>query len=80
MKVKELDKTVNVAWSPPAVHPILLAAGTAAHQLDASFSTTASLEIHALNLGEPGLDMTLQASVPSEQRYVILFPLFHVKS
>ncbi|KAJ1529899.1 hypothetical protein ONE63_006629 [Megalurothrips usitatus] len=69
MKVKELDKTVNVAWSPQAQHPIFLAAGTAAQQLDASFSTSSSLEIHALNLGEPGLEMQLVASAPSEQRF-----------
>lgn len=68
MKVKELDKTVNVAWSPPAQHPILLAAGTAAQQLDASFSTSSTLEIHALNLGDPGVEMQVLASAPSEQR------------
>lgn len=69
MKIKELDKTVNVAWSPAAQHPIVLAAGTAAQQLDASFSTSSTLELHALNLGEPGLEMQLLASAPSEQRF-----------
>ncbi|CAG2055734.1 unnamed protein product, partial [Timema podura] len=68
MKVKEIDRTVNVAWSPAAQHPIMLAAGTAAQQLDSSFSTSASLELYALNLTEPGLDMDLKASVPSEFR------------
>ena len=72
MKVKELDKTVNVAWSPPAQHPIVLAAGTAAQQLDASFSTSSCLELHALNLGEPGLEMHLLASAPSDQRYSLI--------
>ncbi|KAK3915327.1 Protein transport protein Sec31A [Frankliniella fusca] len=69
MKVKELDKTVNVAWSPAAQHPIVLAAGTAAQQLDASFSTSSTLELHGLNLGEPGLEMQLLASAPSDQRF-----------
>ncbi|PSN56122.1 Protein transport protein Sec31A [Blattella germanica] len=69
MKVKELERTVNVSWSPAAQHPILLAAGTAAQQLDASFSTSAALEIYSLNLTEPGLDMELRASVPSEHRF-----------
>nr|CAD7461362.1 unnamed protein product [Timema tahoe] len=69
MKVKEIDRTVNVAWSPAAQHPIMLAAGTAAQQLDSSFSTSASLELYALNLTEPGLDMDLKASVPSEFRF-----------
>ncbi|XP_076674172.1 COPII coat complex component secretory 31 isoform X3 [Andrena cerasifolii] len=69
MKVKELLKTVNVAWSPPAQHPILLAAGTAAQQLDASFNTSASLDLYSLNLQEPGYDLELKASVASDHRF-----------
>ncbi|KAJ8680760.1 hypothetical protein QAD02_016547 [Eretmocerus hayati] len=69
MKIKELHKTVNVAWSPPGQYPILLAAGTAAQQLDASFSTNASLDLYSLNLQQPGYDMQLSASVPSDQRF-----------
>lgn len=68
MKVKELLKTVNVAWSPAAQHPILLAAGTAAQQLDASFNTSASLDLYSLNLQQPGYDLELKASVASEHR------------
>ena len=37
MKVKELDVTANLAWSPDAVSPVYLATGTAAQQLDATF-------------------------------------------
>ena len=37
MKIKEIDRTANVAWSPASQHPIYLAAGTAAQQLDATF-------------------------------------------
>ncbi|CAL1674596.1 unnamed protein product [Lasius platythorax] len=69
MKVKELLKTVNVAWSPPAQYPIMLAAGTAAQQLDASFSTSASLDLYSLNLQQPGYEMELKASVPSDHRF-----------
>lgn len=68
MKVKELDRTVNIAWSPVQQQPVLLAAGTAAQQLDASFSTSAAVEIYGLNLGEPGLDLELKASMPSQFR------------
>lgn len=68
MKVKEIERTANVSWSPAAQHPVLLAAGTAAQQLDASFSTTAALEIYSLNLTEPGLDMELRTSLPSDYR------------
>ncbi|GBL69894.1 Protein transport protein Sec31A, partial [Araneus ventricosus] len=66
MKVKEIDRTANIAWSPAAHHPIYIAAGTAAQQLDATFSTTAALEIYALNLTEPGLDMCMKGSVVSD--------------
>lgn len=82
MKVKELHKTVNVAWSPPVQQPtnfpILLAAGTAAQQLDASFSTNASLDLYSLNLDQPGYDMQLKTSVPSDQRFVLIL-IFVVK-
>lgn len=69
MKIKEIDRTANITWSPAAHHPIYLAAGTAAQQLDATFSTTASLEIYSLNLTEPGLDMSLKGSVASDFRF-----------
>ncbi|KAI5756197.1 hypothetical protein M8J77_022919 [Diaphorina citri] len=69
MKVKEVDKTVNVTWSPETLYPIYLATGTAAQQLDASFNTSASLEIYSLNLDEPGLDLEQKCSLSSENRY-----------
>ncbi|XP_046674352.1 protein transport protein Sec31A isoform X2 [Homalodisca vitripennis] len=69
MKVKELDKTVNLAWSPAYQVPVMLAAGTAAQQLDASFSTSAALEIYDINLSEPGLDMELKSSIQSQNRF-----------
>lgn len=68
MKVKEIEKTVNTSWSPGDHHPVLLAAGTAAQQLDASFNTSAALEIYALNLLEPNFDLELKISVPCQQR------------
>lgn len=69
MKIKEVDRTANVAWSPANHHPIYLAAGTAAQQLDATFSTSAALEIYALNLTEPGLDMGLKGSLALDHRF-----------
>ena len=69
MKVKEVDRTANIAWSPQAQVPIYLAAGTAAQQLDASFSTNSNLEIYGLNLSESGHDMPCIASLPVEQRF-----------
>lgn len=72
MKVKEIEKTVNLAWSPKSQYPILLAAGTAAQQLDASFSTSAALELYSINLGEPSLDLDLCCSSPTDYRFVTI--------
>ncbi|ELU08343.1 hypothetical protein CAPTEDRAFT_20326 [Capitella teleta] len=69
MKVKEIECTANVAWSPAAQHPIYLAAGTAAQQLDATFSTSASLDIFGLDLAECGMEMSKVGSVQSECRF-----------
>lgn len=66
MKIKELQKTVNVAWSPAQQNPIMLAAGTAAQQLDAS--SNALLEIYAANLTDPGYDLILKGSHVSPYR------------
>jgi hypothetical protein len=33
MKVKEIDVTANMAWSPGPAVPVMLAAGTAAQQV-----------------------------------------------
>ncbi|CAH1984308.1 unnamed protein product [Acanthoscelides obtectus] len=69
MKLKDIERTANVAWSPKSHYPIHLAAGTAAQQLDASFSTNAALEIYSLNVTDPGPDMQLVSSVPSDHRF-----------
>ncbi|XP_052903590.1 protein transport protein Sec31A isoform X1 [Anopheles moucheti] len=69
MKVKELQKMVNVAWSPAQQVPIMLAAGTAAQQLDASFNTAASLELYSINLADPSYDLELKGSQPSTHRF-----------
>ena len=37
MKVKEVNRTGNVAWSPQPLQRIYLACGTVAQQLDATF-------------------------------------------
>ena len=68
MKIKEIDRTVNLAWSPATNSSLLIAAGTAAQQLDASFNTSSALEVFALNLSDPTLDMELKSSYPSDYR------------
>ena len=42
MKVKEISRTANVAWSPSALQCIHLACGTVAQQLDATFRSAAA--------------------------------------
>uniref|UniRef100_A0A8C6VQC0 Protein transport protein Sec31A n=1 Tax=Naja naja TaxID=35670 RepID=A0A8C6VQC0_NAJNA len=69
MKLKEVDRTAMQAWSPSQHHPIYLAAGTSAQQLDATFSTSASLEIFELDLTDPALDMKSCATFSSPHRY-----------
>ncbi|XP_040603433.1 protein transport protein Sec31A isoform X13 [Mesocricetus auratus] len=69
MKLKEIDRTAMQAWSPAQSHPIYLATGTSAQQLDATFSTSASLEIFELDLSDPSLDMKSCATFPSSHRY-----------
>uniref|UniRef100_A0A8C1RM18 Protein transport protein Sec31A n=1 Tax=Cyprinus carpio TaxID=7962 RepID=A0A8C1RM18_CYPCA len=63
MKLKEINRTALQAWSPAQQHPIYLAAGTSAPQLDATFSTSASLEIFELDLADPTLAMKSCGSV-----------------
>ncbi|KAG8593655.1 hypothetical protein GDO81_000913 [Engystomops pustulosus] len=69
MKLKEIDRTAMQAWSPSQQHPIYLATGTSAQQLDATFSTNASLEIFELDLDDPSVDMKSCASFASSHRY-----------
>ncbi|XP_061913358.1 protein transport protein Sec31A isoform X4 [Entelurus aequoreus] len=69
MKLKEINRTAIQCWSPAQHHPIYLATGTSAQQLDASFSTSASLEIFELDLSDPSLDMKSCGSFSSSHRY-----------
>ncbi|KAM6902821.1 protein transport protein Sec31A [Xenentodon cancila] len=69
MKLKEINRTAIQSWSPAQHHPVYLATGTSAQQLDASFSTNASLEIFELDLAEPSLDMKSCGTFSSSHRY-----------
>ncbi|XP_055087877.1 protein transport protein Sec31A [Periophthalmus magnuspinnatus] len=69
MKLKEINRTAMLSWSPAQHHPIYLATGTSAQQLDASFSTSASLELFELNLADPSLDMKSCGIFSSSHRY-----------
>ncbi|XP_068610955.1 protein transport protein Sec31A [Brachionichthys hirsutus] len=68
MRLKEIQRTAHQAWSPAAHYPICLALGTSAQQLDASFNTTAALEIFEVDFSDPSLEMQLKGSLPTSDR------------
>ena len=73
MRVKELNnKVAHVAWSPQVIYPTYIAAGTAAEQLDSSFSTKAHLELLKLDLTNPSTDLEVSASLETDTRFAKL--------
>lgn len=71
MSLKEVKRTAAVAWSPPLQTNPLLATGTLAGALDASFSTNAELEIHDLQLEDKGHGtLSTKTSITCPSRYV----------
>ena len=68
-KVKEIKRTANVAWSPKQLQSIFLAGGTVAQQLDATFSTSAYIEIFSLDLTSSGKEMQCVGRVQSKYRF-----------
>lgn len=70
MKLKEIERTANVAWSPSAQYPVYLACGTAAQQLDATFSTKSAIEIFRYSTEDSGsLDCELVAKAETDHRF-----------
>uniref|UniRef100_A0A8C4UFF5 SEC31 homolog B, COPII coat complex component n=1 Tax=Falco tinnunculus TaxID=100819 RepID=A0A8C4UFF5_FALTI len=69
MKLKEIERTAAQAWSPANNHPIYLATGTSAQQLDASFSTNATLEIFEVDFRDPSLDLKQKGTLPASNRF-----------
>lgn len=68
MRLKEIQRTAHQAWSPAGHHPMYLALGTAAQQLDASFNTTAALEIFELDFSDSSLEMQRKGSLQTSNR------------
>lgn len=69
MKLKEIERTANVAWSPAQQYPVYLACGTAAQQLDASFSTKSALEVYRFNPEDQSQECELVAHTETEHRF-----------
>ncbi|XP_072476098.1 protein transport protein Sec31B isoform X2 [Notamacropus eugenii] len=69
MKLKELERPAVQVWSPASQHPIYLATGTSAQQLDASFSTNATLEIFEVDFRDPSLDLKHKGVLSASNRF-----------
>ncbi|XP_062383121.1 protein transport protein Sec31A isoform X2 [Sardina pilchardus] len=69
MRLKEILRTATQAWSPAAHHPAYLALGTSAQQLDASFNTTAALEIFEMDFADPSVEMKLRGTLATSNRF-----------
>ncbi|XP_016144443.1 protein transport protein Sec31A-like [Sinocyclocheilus grahami] len=69
MRVKEILRAATQAWSPAMKHPAYLALGTAAQQLDASFNTSAALEIFEMDFADTSMDMKLRGTLPTSNRF-----------
>jgi len=53
----------------PTCSAFVLLLGTSAQQLDASFSTNATLEIFEVDFRDPSLDMKQKGTLPASNRY-----------
>ncbi|XP_056386502.1 protein transport protein Sec31B isoform X4 [Hyla sarda] len=69
MKLKEIERSAVQSWSPAKQHPIYLATGTSAQQLDASFNTSAALEIFEVDFGDPHPEMKRKGVFPADNRF-----------
>nr|XP_056706532.1 protein transport protein Sec31B [Euleptes europaea] len=69
MKLKEAERMAVQAWSPAGHHPICLAAGTSAQQLDSSFSNSAALDIFEVDFRDPSLEMKYRGSLSASHRF-----------
>lgn len=69
MKLKEIQRRAVVAWSPSTQHPDLIAMGTMSGNLDASFSSSAVLEIFPLRLAHKEVGLKSLGSASSSQHF-----------
>ena len=76
MKLKDIPRTATFAWSPGQHLPII-ATGTVAGALDASFSNATELELFHLNLNksDSGVELQSAGTVNSNARFVSMIKL-----
>uniref|UniRef100_A0A6A7FXH9 Protein transport protein Sec31A-like isoform X2 n=1 Tax=Hirondellea gigas TaxID=1518452 RepID=A0A6A7FXH9_9CRUS len=68
MKVKEVNTTATISWSPSSVTAPHLACATASVHADPA-SKNDALQIYSLNLGEENLSMKLAGSISTDTRF-----------
>ena len=69
MKVKEVDRSANISWSPSSCKRTYLAAATLAQQLDHIFTTSSQLELFSMDPELSGtLDLAVSGRVPLSQK------------
>lgn len=69
MKLKEVSRNATVAWSPLAHHPDLIATGAVSGSLDATFSSSAELEIFPLELSNKSSTLKPLGSASTPYRF-----------
>lgn len=71
MKIKESNnKIAHVAWSPAQIYPAYIVSGTAAEQLDSSFSTKSTLDILKLDLTNFNTDLEVAGTINTDSRFL----------
>jgi protein transport protein SEC31 len=68
--IKKVERTSTTAWSPSEYEEPLLALGTVAGAMDASFSTKTELEIFNVDLQSSTKEMIKIASIAANARYI----------
>jgi protein transport protein SEC31 len=71
VQLKQITRNATFAWSPPHLQPVLLASGTIAGAVDASFSQDSELELWDLDLDNTDpthFDLKPSAKIATERK------------
>lgn len=71
--IKKIDRTSIASWSPAKEQEPLLALGTVAGALDASFSSKTELEIFSLDLASSSKTLQKLGGIPCNARYILFY-------
>ncbi|KAK2725261.1 hypothetical protein QYM36_001641 [Artemia franciscana] len=69
MKIREINRTANVAWSPSDISPIYLVCGTAAQYVELEANGSSAIEVFELDLVSKNISLQSIATVKSNHRY-----------